>query len=149
VTLTKPVLHTGGIYTDQRGILKYINEEDPGCYRRFYLITHPDTNVVRAWQGHKKEEKGFYAISGSFIIAVTQPKNFETPGDNEIPKFYHLSIENNHFLRVPGGCYTGIKAFTPGSTLLVLSEFDLEGSKADDYRQPPDKWVDWKTIFPE
>ena len=147
--LTKPTLHIGGVYSDQRGILKYVNEKDPGCYRRFYLITHQDKNVVRAWQGHKKEEKGFYVISGSFIIAVIQPENFENPGDSEKPEFFNLTLENNHFLRVPGGCYTGIKAFTPGSTLLVLSGFDLAGSKEDDFRQPADKWVDWKTIFPQ
>ena len=144
--LTKPTLRTGGIFTDPRGILKYINEEEPGYYRRFYLITHPDEKIIRAWQGHKKEEKAFYVISGSFMIAVVSPENFDTPDDNEKPEFFNLISENNHFLRVPGGCYTGIKAFTPGSTLLVLSSFDLAGSKADDFRQPVGKWVDWNAI---
>ena len=144
--LTKPTLHTGGVFTDSRGILKYINEEEPGYYRRFYLITHPDIKVIRAWQGHRKEEKAFYVISGSFIIAVIHPKNFDAPTDDEKPEFFSLTSENNHFLRVPGGCYTGIKAFTPGSMLLVLSSFNLAGSKADDFRKPADKWVDWNAI---
>ena len=129
MTLTKPTIHSGGIYNDQRGVLEYVNELDPGYYRRFYLITHPDINVVRGWQGHKKEEKGFFAISGNFIIAVVHPKNFEAPDENETPEFFTLTSENNHFLRVPGGCYTGIKALSPGSTLLVLSGFDLAALK--------------------
>jgi hypothetical protein len=142
----KATLHQGGSFTDSRGTLKFVNEETPGNYRRFYFITHTDTTIVRAWQGHQKEEKGFYAVSGNFTIAVVSPDNFEEPGDDEIPGFFQLTAESNQFLRVPGGSYTGIKASTPGSTLLVLSAFDLEGSKADEYRQPPHKWVDWNLI---
>ena len=74
------------------------------------------------------------------------PACFEEPEDDEIPDFFKLTSENNCFLRVPGGCYTGIKALTSNSTLLVLSDFDLADSKADDYRQPAHRWVDWETI---
>lgn len=147
--LNKPTLCKGGTFSDERGVLNYVNEETPGNYRRFYFITHLDINIVRAWQGHRSEEKGFYVVNGSFVIAVVQPQNFETPDDNEKPELFSLTSENNQFLRVPGGCYTGIKAFTAGSKLLVLSGFDLAGSKADDFRQPKDKWVDWNIIFPE
>jgi len=142
----KTTLHQGGSFTDSRGTLKFVNEEIPGTFRRFYFITHPDTSVIRAWQGHQKEEKGFYVINGGFTIAVVSPDCFEEPGDHEIPSFFKLTAENNQFLRVPGGSYTGIKALTPGSTLLVLSEFDLAGSKADEHRQPAHKWVDWDLI---
>lgn len=142
----KATLHQGGKFTDERGILEFVNETNPGNYRRFYLITHVDTNVVRAWQGHKVEEKAFYAIEGSFIIAVVNPVSFDTPDDNETPEFFELKKENNRFLRVPGGCYTGIKALSANSTLLVLSGLDFASSKADDYRQPSNKWVNWDTI---
>ena len=147
MNVKKATLQIGDIYTDSRGILKYINEEEPGHYRRFYLIIHPDISAIRAWQGHKKEEKAFYVISGSFVIAVVTPENFDTPDDNEKPEFFSLTQENNYFLRVPGGNYTGIKAFIPGSTLLILSGLDLAASKEDDFRQPVDKWVDWNTIL--
>ncbi len=136
----------GSSFSDERGTLQFVNEKIPGNYRRFYLMTHPDTNIVRAWQGHKHEEKAFYAISGSFCIAVVAPSSFENPSDNETPQFFKLTIDNKNFLRVSGGSYTGIKALTPHSTLLVLSGFDLAASKADDYRQPVNKWVDWDSI---
>jgi dTDP-4-dehydrorhamnose 3,5-epimerase len=142
----KATLLQGDSFTDDRGTLQFINEEVPGNYRRFYLMTHNDTTVVRAWQGHKKEEKAFYALDGSFSIAVVSPECFESPHDDEKPEFFKLTKENKKFLRVPGGCYTGIKALAPNSTLLVLSEFDLAGSKADDFRQPANKWVNWETI---
>jgi dTDP-4-dehydrorhamnose 3,5-epimerase len=142
----KATLHQGGSFTDNRGILRFVNEKIAGNYRRFYLITHTDTAVIRAWQGHMQEEKAFYAISGSFIIAVVSPACFGEPGDDEIADFFQLTGENNNFLRVPGGCYTGIKALTTNATLLVLSGFDLADSKADDYRQPPHRWVNWDTV---
>ena len=142
----KATLHQGGKFVDERGILQFVNETHPGYYRRFYLITHPDINVIRAWQGHKIEEKGFYSINGKFIVAVVSPLSFETPADDETVEFFELNNENNRFLRVPPGCYTGIKALSPDSTLLVLSGLDSAGSKADDYRQPANKWVNWNTI---
>ena len=142
----KATLHQGGSFTDNRGTLRFVNEKVPGIYRRFYLITQADTTIIRAWQGHLQEEKAFYAISGSFVIAIVSPACFEEPGDDENPDFFELSEKNNHFLRVPGGCYTGIKALTSDSTLLVLSALDFAGSKADDYRQPAHRWVDWNSI---
>ena len=142
----KASLHHGGSFSDNRGTLRFVNEPSPGVYRRFYLITHPDTSVIRAWQGHRLEEKAFYTVGGRFMIAVVSPANFEEPGDDEIPDFFQLTQENNHFLRVPGGCYTGIKALTSDSTLLVLSGLDLAASKQDDYRQPAHRWVDWNAI---
>ena len=142
----KAAVIQGGIHEDSRGILRYVNEENPGNYRRFYIITHPDTNTVRAWQGHKIEEKAFYVITGSFIIAIVNPANFEQPSENEKPDLYKLTDENHSYLRVPGGNYTGIKALTSGATLLVLSSLDVTDSKKDDFRQPLEKWVDWDTI---
>lgn len=139
-------LHQGGSFTDERGTLEFVNEKIPGNYKRFYLITHPDTKIVRAWQGHLYEEKAFYAIKGSFIIAVVHPAHFENPEENENPEIFQISIKNRNFLRVPGGNYTGIKALAPDSKLLVLSSMYLSESKADDYRQPAKRWLDWDSF---
>lgn len=143
---SKPTFINGGDYKDERGIVQYVNDEHPGNYRRFYIITHPDTNFVRAWQGHKIEEKSFFVVKGCFMIAVVQPLNFENPTPLENPGFFTMKEEDNLFLKVPGGCYTGIKAFAPASVLLVLSGATLEESKKDDFRLPPDTWIDWQTI---
>lgn len=139
-------LHQGCSFTDERGTLEFVNEKVPGNYRRFYIITHPDAKIVRAWQGHLNEEKAFYALNGSFVIAVVHPQHFENPEDTESPEVFQINSENKNLLRVPGGNYTGIKALTPGAKLLVLSSMDLAGSKADDYRQPAERWMDWDLI---
>ena len=143
----KATVTSGNTFTDHRGVLRYVNETNPGYFCRFYIISHPDISIVRAWQGHKIEEKAFYVISGSFTIAVVQPKDFDLLSDNEIPEIFSLSEDNKQFLRVPGGCYTGIKALSLNATLLVLSSLNIDKSKADDFRQPADRWVNWENII--
>lgn len=142
----KPIIISGGVYKDTRGILRYVNEENPENYKRFYLISHPDTNIVRAWQGHKIEKKSFFVVKGSFMIAVVQPLNFEYPSLSEKPEFFNMKDEDNLFLKIPGGSYTGIKALVPDSVLLVFSGTTLEESKKDDFRLPRDTWVNWQIL---
>lgn len=142
----KPGIIVGAVHQDERGSLQYVNEELPGNYRRFYVITHPHTQIVRAWQGHKIEEKSFLVLKGTFIIAVVQPQNFENPSASEKPEIFTMKKEDNLFLKVPGGCYTGIKACIPDSELLVLSDSILEHSQKDDFRLSADMWIDWETI---
>lgn len=142
----KPTILSGNVYTDVRGSLQYVNDERPGKYRRFYIITHPEINIVRAWQGHKNEEKSFYVLNGCFMIAVVQPLDFEDPSSVEKPEYFTMKKDDSLFLKVPGSCYTGIKACAPGSVLLVLSSATLEESKIDDFRLPPDTWPDWPKI---
>ena len=142
----KTSLLIGGKFSDHRGVLQFVNDNNPGNYRRFYLITNTDTTVIRAWQGHQIEEKAFYAINGSFTIAVVTPYDFANLTDKEPTEIFNLTNENGNFLRVAGGSFTGIKANTPNATLLVLSGLDVEASKKDDYRQPKEKWVNWETI---
>ncbi len=142
----KATISDGNTFTDHRGILKYVNEFNPGNFCRFYLITHPCCAVVRAWQGHKIEEKAFYVITGSFTIAVVEPKNFDVLKDDELPAIFNLSEANGKFLRVSGESFTGIKATTKDSTLLVLSSLNVNDSKQDDFRQPSNRWLNWDTI---
>ena len=47
----------GGEFQDERGKLIYFNDFDLTIVKRFYIIEHPDTEIVRAWQGHKKRRK--------------------------------------------------------------------------------------------
>ena len=142
----KPTLSIGNTFTDHRGILRFVNEINPGYFCRFYLITHPQTNIIRAWQGHKIEEKAFYVISGSFTIAVVQPLNFDYLSDEEIPEIYNLNEDKGQLLRVPGGSFTGIKATAVNATLLVLSSLSVNDSKEDDFRQPSNRWLNWDSI---
>lgn len=144
--LNKPTIIQGNVHRDARGSLQYVNDGQPGTFKRFYIITHPNTEVIRAWQGHKKEEKSFFVLKGCFTIGVVQPMDFEKLSPLDKPQYFSMKEEDSLFLKVPGGCYTGIKAGAPDSALLVLSGDTLENSTMDDFRLPADTWVDWPVI---
>ena len=61
-----PGIIQGGQHVDARGKLTFFNDFDMGAVKRFYVIEHPDTETVRAWQAHKTEQKWFHVIAGSF-----------------------------------------------------------------------------------
>ncbi len=70
---------TGAKHVDARGILSYNNDFDLTPVKRMYVIENQDTQVVRAWQGHKKEQRWFTAVKGSFKIELIAIDNWEKP----------------------------------------------------------------------
>ena len=124
----------GNIHKDERGTVRFVNDFDMTQVVRMYCI-EPKLGVIRAWQGHKKETKWFYAAKGSFlvktIIMVTSDK-----------KEYYLKDSESKVLEIPGGHYNGFEALEEGSVLMVFSDFGLEESKRDDFRVSLDK-IKW------
>lgn len=98
---------------------------------RMYCI-EPKLGVIRAWQGHKKETKWFYAARGSFLVKTLHM-------DTSEKKQYHLNDTVSKVLEIQGGHYNGFEALEEGSVLMVFSDVDLASSKADDFREYLDK----------
>ena len=76
---TIPKLTQGGVFSDDRGTLQFVNDFDMTPIKRMYFTTNITTDVVRAWQGHKIEKRWFYCVKGSFKIKLVQIDNWETP----------------------------------------------------------------------
>jgi dTDP-4-dehydrorhamnose 3,5-epimerase-like enzyme len=133
----------GGIHTDQRGTLRFFNNFDLGPIKRFYVSEHADVNVVKAWQGHKKEQKWFYVIAGSFKVVLVQPDDWDSPSENLKYEKFVLDVNKNEVLSVPGGHASGFKALLPNSKLMVFSDFSLDDSLNDDFRYGKDLWYKW------
>lgn len=131
---------TGGLFSDDRGQLSFINDFDLSQTRRMYMIEPANTSLVRAWQGHKKEEKYFLVLQGSFTIGLVQVDNWSDPSSKLKPTFIELDANNPRVLCVPGGYANGIKANTAGSKLAVFSSRTLEEAKGDEFRFDIDKW---------
>ena len=138
-----PTIIKGGTFTDERGSMRFVNAFTFPDVKRFYFIKHPDTSVVRAWQGHQFEKKYFYPITGSFIIAWVKIDNFENPSENLIPEYHLLSANNSELLSVPKGYANGLKALEPNSELMIFSDMGVEESVNEKIRYPADKWLDW------
>lgn len=133
----------GGKHEDARGKLIFFNDFDMNQVRRFYVIEHPDTSIARAWQAHKKEQKWFYVIGGSFKIVMVQPDDWLQPSSNLEAQEFILESEKSEVLHVPGGFANGFKALEPGSKMIVFSNFTVEESSHDDFRFDSNNWYDW------
>ena len=137
----------GGEHEDARGNLIFFNDFDMKAVKRFYIIAHPDTKAVRAWQGHKREQKWFYVIAGSFKVVIVQPDNWLQPSSDLETHEFVLKQERNEILYVPGGFANGFKALEDHSKMIVFSDFTVVESSHDNFRFDNNKWYDWKVYF--
>lgn len=133
----------GGFFTDERGSLHFVNDFGFSNVKRFYQITHNNTSIVRAWQGHKIEHKYFYTVKGVFLIAWVPIDDWDNPSSSLIVKHEILASENPSILSIPAGYANGIKALSKGSILTVYSNLNLEQSEKDRWSFDSSLWLDW------
>jgi len=128
-----PELFQALTFHDQRGVLNAWTALDLKSIVRMYAIEPASTDIIRAWQGHFKECKWFYAASGSFEVQ-TMPIDPSGKPDSGQRQNWMLSAAESAVLAIPGGFLNGFRALEESSRLLVFSDFDLEASNADDIR---------------
>ena len=145
-TLTEPNLITGGFHSDTRGGISFINDFDMSPIKRFSTITHLDTKVVRAWQGHKKERKWFYVTKGEFQLLLVRPDDWIHPSFDLRCKEYTLQAASYQILQVPAGYASGFKALIPDSEIMVFSDQSLSDSLNDDFRFDKNLWYNWNKL---
>ena len=121
------MLVKGSKFSDERGTVSFVNGFDLTPIVRMYCI-EPKTGIIRAWQGHKKESKWFYCVKGSFLVKTVDMNTLERVE-------YRLSTKMSEVLKITSGLYNGFEALEEGSALMVYSDFDLESSKQDDFRE--------------
>ena len=52
----------GGLFADDRGFLRFVNNFDFSQVKRFYQVENHSAGFIRAWHGHKKEKKFIYSF---------------------------------------------------------------------------------------
>lgn len=134
---------SGALYRDARGQLACVNDFNFPNVKRFYTLHHPDTSVVRGWNGHQFERKWFYCVKGSFTLGLTKIDNWETPSEDLPAEIFHLTAERSEVVAVPGGYANAMKAAVPDSILMVFSDKTVAESTGDSYRFSPTLWIDW------
>jgi dTDP-4-dehydrorhamnose 3,5-epimerase len=142
----QPTIIKGGLFSDERGTMRFVNDFHFNDVKRFYFIKHSDTTVVRAWQGHQFEKKYFYPISGSFVVAWVKIDDFDNPAKNLKPEYHILSANNSEIISIPKGYANGLKALEPNSEIMIFSDMSLEESVNEKIRFPADWWLDWEKI---
>jgi dTDP-4-dehydrorhamnose 3,5-epimerase-like enzyme len=136
----------GSLFSDNRGAIAFVNDFDLSPIKRFYRISHPNTAIIRAWQGHKIERKWFYCTKGSFEIKVIEIDNWDNPSKELTIKSHILSGDKSQILSVQKGCCTAIRALENDASLMVFSDKTLDEAKDDDFRFDKNYWFNWETI---
>ncbi len=142
----RPFLINGGMHSDKRGRIRFVNDFSMNEVRRFYSISPSEEQPVRAWQGHQKEKKFFYCQRGAFTVIVIPLDQCEGDADEMDIFTFNLSENDSNLLVIPAGFVNGFKALKKNSELLVFSDCALGESLNDDFRYDESKWIDWKTI---
>jgi dTDP-4-dehydrorhamnose 3,5-epimerase len=140
----KPVLIRGGVSSDDRGRISFVNEFDLAGGRRFYLVENFTTGTVRAWHAHRNERKWVFAVSGAALAACVEIDDWDSPSkDGEVHRFV-LDASHPSVLAVPPGFANGAMSLEPGTKLLYVSDKSLEESLEDDIRFPARYWDPWE-----
>ena len=131
-----PQIITGNFHSDDRGILYYNNNYNASAIKRLYIIENRNTDLIRAWQGHKIEQRWFNAAKGSFEIKLIEVDNWENP--SKVLKQYVFTIGDDKLdvLHIPPGYISSIRSLTDDAKLLVMADYRL-GEIKDEYRYDP------------
>tara|TARA_R110002020_G_scaffold91560_2_gene222289 strand:+ start:22366 stop:22797 length:432 start_codon:yes stop_codon:yes gene_type:complete len=138
-----PKLLKGGIFSDHRGQLTFMNEFDAAPVKRFYLINHPDKKVVRAWHAHKVESRWFYCTKGRFDFRTLPLSAVENTDTADHVETFVLDAQEPQLLEIPPGHAHGFRALEENSELLVFADFLLGENPDDHYRFESKNWTDW------
>jgi len=132
-----PKLLKGNSHEDSRGTLMYNNDFDARAIKRIYVIENKSTDIVRAWQGHKIEQRWFSAISGSFKIELIAIADWNRPCKKADRFEFELDSKKLDILHIPAGYVSSIQSLEEGTKLLVMADFAL-GELEDEYRYEAD-----------
>ena len=144
----RPTIIQGGKHVDHRGTLSFVNGFDFDGLQRFYILENDHCQVIRAWQGHKRETKYFYVSRGRFLISLVAPDNWEKPSRDLSVLHYEIGADDSQILKVPGGHANGFQAMEEPSQVIVFSDSNLEESGRDNFRWEPDYFTNAKWIKP-
>ena len=143
-----PLLLNAGKSEDHRGYVEFYNELKLDYYKRFYIVSNPIKGTVRAWHGHKIEEKLIKVLNGEFLICLVKVDNWDQPSKNLEILEYKLN-ENSGLLYVPSGYANGAINLNSDSKVMYFSSLVLEDSINDDYRFDSKYWNPWEEYSPK
>ncbi|WP_339611132.1 WxcM-like domain-containing protein [uncultured Planktosalinus sp.] len=133
----------GNKFVDHRGELHSFNEFDLSEIKRMYTVFHPDTNTIRAWQGHKIERRWFYCVKGSFEVRTIELDCMENPSIDLDVKKTILEEKTPMILKIQPGFVNGFRALEKNSTLISFSDYKFGENHDDEIRFDVDKWIRW------
>lgn len=134
----------GGMATDDRGSVKFINDFGLGDFVRFYVVTNHKQGFVRAWHGHKHEAKAVVVLQGAAVVAAVKIDDWENPSPDLKVERTILSANKPGALFIPAGYANGFMNLTEDAILVFFSTSTVEQSMGDDIRFDARYWNAWE-----
>jgi len=136
----------GGLAVDDRGHIQFCNDFDMTAIKRFYIVSNHTAPFIRAWHGHKKENKFVMVISGAAIFGAVKIDDWENPDHNAKVERFVLSAEKPGLLYIPAGYAHGYKTLVKDAKIMFFSTSTLKESSGDDFRFDYDFWNPWDVV---
>jgi dTDP-4-dehydrorhamnose 3,5-epimerase len=139
-----PELIRGAVSVDDRGEVAFVNDFEFADVKRFYTVTNHAVGFVRAWHGHRHEEKYVLAVTGAALVGCVEIDDWESPSPELQVQRFVLSDRSPAVLHVPSGFVNGFMTLTEGAKLMFFSTKTLADSLGDDVRFPARYWDPWR-----
>lgn len=136
----------GGIASDNRGSLSFVNTFPFTEFKRFYTIRNRAPGFVRAWHGHQYESKAYFITSGTVVVGAVKVDNWSNPSADLPVNTQIMSVDKPGILFIPGGHANGFMSLTNNAQVLLFSNFSLQDSLEDDIRFDPRFWNPWDSF---
>lgn len=137
---SKPSVIPGGISSDERGVVCFVNDFDFKYVDRFYWVRAHQAKKPRGWVGHRREHKWFSAVAGTVLLFVVQPDTWVAPSSDLPVQRFTLSSTKPTVLHIPPGYATASLPLTEEAILLIFSSGKIENANEDNYRFPLSTW---------
>ncbi len=143
----EPIIFESKSNSDHRGTVSFTNDLNLNKVVRTYKVINKQARTVRAWHGHKIEEKWISVEDGEFLVCVVKVEDFENPSkDQEVFKFN--MTPDSGILYIPKNYANGAMNLTENNAVRYYSSLPLEESIDDDYRFESDFWNPWEEFNP-
>jgi len=122
-------------FSDARGVLESIELPQDNSFKvkRIYYISEVPPGSIRGSHAHKNLQQFFFALSGSFLLTVTDGIQTDTV----------RVLANSHGYFLPNGYWRELSEFEANTICLVLASEHFEES---DYIQEMSSYLEWKNL---
>jgi dTDP-4-dehydrorhamnose 3,5-epimerase len=118
--MAEPKIFKGGISVDDRGEVSFVNDFNFPGIKRFYTLFNHKSGFIRAWHGHKNEEKYFHVIQGASLICAVEIDNWNKPDPKLDIKRFTISSKSPSVLYIPKGYANGTMSLTDDCRVIVF-----------------------------
>lgn len=141
--MEEPTRIPGGLATDDRGSVSFVNDFDFSGVKRFYMVENHQRGFIRAWHAHKKESKHVLVVKGAALVCAVKIDDWKHPSRKAEVHRHVLSEKNPAVLYVPAGYANGFMSLDDEAKIVFFSSATLEHSLGDDYRYDARYWDPW------